>query len=61
VVGQTQGLVKPTEPGPEDCCQSGCLECVWDVYRRELLEYEKVQAIALGKPEPVDSFEMERQ
>ena len=28
-------LLKPTEPGPEDCCQTGCKECVWEVYWRE--------------------------
>ena len=41
--------------------QSGCAECVWDIYRRDLLNYEKAQAIATGQPEPVDPFEeMER-
>lgn len=41
--------------------QSGCVECVWDIYRRELLAYEKAVAISKGAPEPLDPFEaMER-
>ena len=37
------------------------MECVWDIYRRDLLTFEKAQAIAKGEPEPVDPFEeMER-
>ncbi len=31
-----QLLAKPKEPGLEDCCQTGCKECVWEVYWREL-------------------------
>lgn len=34
----------PAEPGPEDCCQSGCAECVWEVYYRERREYERALA-----------------
>ena len=30
----------PAEPGPEDCCQSGCVRCVWDVYDEQLEKYE---------------------
>jgi Oxidoreductase-like protein, N-terminal len=29
----------PAEPGPEDCCQSGCAVCVWDIYREQLQLY----------------------
>ena len=25
--------LEPQEPGPEDCCQQGCHNCVWNVYR----------------------------
>lgn len=32
----SEPLLRPTEPGPEDCCQGGCQECVWDVYSRDL-------------------------
>jgi hypothetical protein len=26
------GLAPPQEPGPEDCCNRGCANCVWEVY-----------------------------
>jgi len=37
-------LAPPQEPGPEDCCQSGCQECVWEVYYRERRAHEKALA-----------------
>ena len=33
-------LTVPEEPGPEDCCGSGCVRCVWDVYDEQLEKYE---------------------
>lgn len=54
-------LTPPTEPGPEDCCQTGCVECVWDVYQRELHAYNLQQAKLKGEAPPLDPFEeMER-
>ena len=42
--------------------QSGCVECVWEVYQRELMEYQRSIAKAKGQPPPVDPFEeLERQ
>lgn len=32
---------RPEEPGPEDCCQSGCEFCVWTTYLEELKEWEE--------------------
>lgn len=29
----------PEKPMPGDCCGSGCVRCVWDVYYDELEEY----------------------
>ncbi|KAG9441773.1 hypothetical protein H6P81_017627 [Aristolochia fimbriata] len=29
----------PEKPLPGDCCGSGCVRCVWDVYYEELEEY----------------------
>ncbi|VFQ75474.1 unnamed protein product [Cuscuta campestris] len=31
----------PEKPLPGDCCGSGCVRCVWDVYYEELEEYNK--------------------
>ncbi|KAJ1918091.1 hypothetical protein H4219_002812 [Mycoemilia scoparia] len=30
----------PQRPGPEDCCQNGCVPCIMDTYRETLEEYE---------------------
>ncbi|CAA3029138.1 Hypothetical predicted protein [Olea europaea subsp. europaea] len=32
----------PEKPLPGDCCGSGCVRCVWDVYYEELDEYNKL-------------------
>jgi hypothetical protein len=32
--------VPPARPLPEDCCQSGCSPCVFDMYQQELERYE---------------------
>lgn len=32
----------PEKPEPGDCCGSGCVRCVWDVYYDELDEYNKL-------------------
>ncbi|KAF6265248.1 hypothetical protein COO60DRAFT_1479589 [Scenedesmus sp. NREL 46B-D3] len=37
--GVSSAPVCPQEPGPEDCCQSGCEHCVWEVYNQELKHY----------------------
>ena len=37
--------------------QSGCVECVWEVYQQELLQYQRALAKAKGQPEPKDPFE----
>jgi Oxidoreductase-like protein, N-terminal len=37
--------------------QSCCPNCVWEVYRQHLLEYNKQQAILRGEPEPIDPLE----
>jgi len=38
---------RPLEPGPEDCCQSGCRTCVWDLY------FEGASCFALSIHPPV--------
>lgn len=32
----------PEKPLPGDCCGSGCVRCVWDVYYDELEEYHRL-------------------
>ena len=35
---------KPTEP--DNCCMSGCVNCVWDMYRDEMEEWAEQSAKA---------------
>ena len=42
----------PTEPGPEDCCQTGCFnrgDCVWDQYFLEMALYQQELKEAAAK------------
>ena len=32
--------VRPLEPDPSECCGSGCVRCVFDVYDESLARYE---------------------
>jgi len=32
----------PEKPEPGDCCGSGCVRCVWDVYYDELDAYNQL-------------------
>lgn len=50
-------LEKPEEPGPEDCCQSGCSLCVWDMYRDNLHEYRVQQAKLKGESPPIKALD----
>ncbi|KQJ91163.1 uncharacterized protein LOC100823317 [Brachypodium distachyon] len=34
----------PEKPLPGDCCGSGCVRCVWDVYYEDLEDYQKALA-----------------
>lgn len=36
--------VPPEKPLPGDCCGSGCVRCVWDIYFDELDAYDKALA-----------------
>ncbi|KAF7073819.1 hypothetical protein CFC21_078756 [Triticum aestivum] len=34
----------PEKPLPGDCCGSGCVRCVWDIYYDEFQDYQKALA-----------------
>ncbi|QTR49063.1 oxidoreductase-like domain-containing protein [Candidatus Thiothrix anitrata] len=34
---------KPQPPAPNECCESGCDPCVWDIYRAALQQWEETQ------------------
>ncbi|WP_415822125.1 oxidoreductase-like domain-containing protein [Bordetella tumbae] len=33
--------VPPTPPSPNECCQSGCIPCVYDMYNDEMETYRE--------------------
>jgi len=32
---------RPTPPRPEDCCGSGCVQCIYVIYDEALLAWER--------------------
>ncbi|KAK7262906.1 hypothetical protein RJT34_30487 [Clitoria ternatea] len=42
----------PEKPEPGDCCGSGCVRCVWDVYYEELEQYNKFYKQDDSNPKP---------
>ena len=34
-------LTPTRKPEPHECCGTGCIPCVMDIYEEELYEYEK--------------------
>ncbi|KAI1172202.1 oxidoreductase-like protein [Nemania sp. FL0916] len=41
-------LVPPRPEEPDNCCMSGCVNCVWDLYRDEMEEWAAASARADG-------------
>ncbi|XP_074559529.1 uncharacterized protein LOC141815485 [Curcuma longa] len=42
-------LMPPEKPLPGDCCGSGCVRCVWDIYYEELEAYNESLAASRSK------------
>ncbi|MCR4159508.1 oxidoreductase-like domain-containing protein [Kerstersia gyiorum] len=34
----------PEAPGPNECCESGCVPCVYDLYAEAMQEYREALA-----------------
>jgi hypothetical protein len=44
---------RPTPPRPEDCCGSGCVNCIYAIYDDALLAWEReVDRILAGAKKP---------
>ena len=44
------GVIVPPKPEePDNCCMSGCVNCVWDMYRDEMEEWAEKSAQARQK------------
>lgn len=55
------GIVVPARPDePLNCCQSGCVHCVWDIYREDIEYYQskrdeaRSNLMTTGKSIPVE-------
>ena len=55
------GVIVPARPEePLNCCQSGCVHCVWDIYREDIEFYQQKRdearqaLLKLSKPIPVE-------
>jgi hypothetical protein len=42
-------MVPPRPEEPDNCCMSGCVNCVWDIYRDEMEEWAAKSAEARAK------------
>ncbi|MCY7386599.1 MAG: oxidoreductase-like domain-containing protein [Burkholderiales bacterium] len=45
--------IPPRKPEPHECCGTGCIPCVMDIYEEELYEYEKaLRLLGAGSAQP---------
>ncbi|KAF8477513.1 hypothetical protein BDZ91DRAFT_709385 [Kalaharituber pfeilii] len=45
-IAEGEARVPPKPEEPDNCCMSGCVNCVWDVYREELEYYTQQKFLA---------------
>ncbi|MBL0124879.1 MAG: hypothetical protein IPP88_19905 [Betaproteobacteria bacterium] len=42
----------PRKPEPHECCGTGCIPCVMDIYEEELFDYEKALKVLASVESP---------
>ncbi|KAH8179102.1 Oxidoreductase-like protein [Sarocladium implicatum] len=50
-------LVPPMPDEPDNCCMSGCVNCVWDLYREEMEDYTAKSKEAQARLEAASSVD----
>lgn len=46
-------LTPPRKPEPHECCGTGCIPCVMDIYEEELFDYEKALKLLGNADAPI--------
>lgn len=45
----------PIPPAPNECCESGCDPCVWDIYYEALRKWQEQQNAKHETKQPTDN------